>query len=195
MSAVTRQMPTVTSHAMRFSWDTSAYCRGCAMMSSLTPDVALAYVRELSADFRAGDRARRARRAPRRRARRWQPPRRTSSTRAPHARRLHGIGRTRVAGVRDPERRTRDRGGHDGRHALPRVVRQDMRTVLAGNGGESGKKSRLGLDSGLVDARLRQQSRRFSAVERGFSVRFWPSDCRKLRVFPLSCADPVRSHC
>ena len=29
MSAVTRQMPTVTIHAMRLSWDTSPYCRGC----------------------------------------------------------------------------------------------------------------------------------------------------------------------
>ena len=29
MSAVTRQRPTVTIQAMRLSWDTSPYCRGC----------------------------------------------------------------------------------------------------------------------------------------------------------------------
>jgi hypothetical protein len=29
MSAVSRQRPTVTIHAMRLSWDTSPYCRGC----------------------------------------------------------------------------------------------------------------------------------------------------------------------
>src|SRR5690349_2778065 len=52
MRALTRQMPTVTSHAMRFSWGTERLLSRTRM--TLPPDIALAYVKELSADYRTG---------------------------------------------------------------------------------------------------------------------------------------------
>ena len=52
MTALTRQMPTVTSHAMRFSWGTERLLSRTRM--TLPPDIALAYVKELSADYRNG---------------------------------------------------------------------------------------------------------------------------------------------
>jgi hypothetical protein len=52
MRAVTRQIPTVTIHAMRFKRGTDSVLSRTRM--TFTPEVALAYVKELSADYRAG---------------------------------------------------------------------------------------------------------------------------------------------
>ncbi|MDA0168702.1 hypothetical protein OJ998_06355 [Solirubrobacter taibaiensis] len=119
-------------------------------MSSLTPDVALAYVRELSADVRAGivldSRGNTLAGAPGLHA---------AATRLlaarPHARELHGVGEngSQVFVIRDDERAI---VVVTGRHALPRVIRRDMRTVLSGNAGDSGQEVPFErLDSGLVN--------------------------------------------
>ena len=109
------------------------------MMSSLTPEVALAYVRELSADVRAGivldARGEHLAGAPELHA---------AATRLlaarPHARELHGVGEngSQVFVIRDDERAI---VVVTGRHALPRVIRRDMRTVLSGNGGDEWSRS------------------------------------------------------
>ena len=119
------------------------------MMSSLTPEVALAYVRELSADVRAGivlD--------PRGNTLAGAPELHAAATRLldarPHARELHGVGEngSQVFVIRDDERAI---VVVTGRHALPRVIRRDMRTVLSGNGGTSGQEVPFErLDPGLV---------------------------------------------
>jgi hypothetical protein len=69
----------------------------------------------------------------------------------PRARELHGIGQdgSQVFVIRNDERAI---VVVTGRHALPRVVRRDMRTVLSGNDGDSGQEVPFErLDSGLVD--------------------------------------------
>ena len=119
------------------------------MMSSLTPEVALAYVRELSADVRAGivldARGNTLAGAPELHA---------AATRLlaarPHARELHGVGEdgSQVFAIRDDERAI---VVVTGRHALPRVIRRDMRTVLSGNTGTNGQEVPFErLDSSLV---------------------------------------------
>src|SRR3954454_4715755 len=52
MRAVTTQIPTVTSHAMRFRRDTQRLLSRTRM--TMTADLSLAYVKALSADYRAG---------------------------------------------------------------------------------------------------------------------------------------------
>ena len=119
------------------------------MMSSLTPEVALAYVRELSADVRAGivldSHGNTLAGVPELHA---------GATRLlaarPHARELHGVGEngSQVFALRDDERAI---VVVTGRHALPRVVRRDLRTVLSGNAGKSGQEVPFErLDSALV---------------------------------------------
>jgi hypothetical protein len=51
---VIRQMPTVTSHAMRFKRDIGGLLSRTPMTTALTPALALDYVRELSTDVLAG---------------------------------------------------------------------------------------------------------------------------------------------
>jgi hypothetical protein len=120
------------------------------MMSSLKPDVALAYVRELSADVRAGivldAHGDHLAGAPE-----LEAPAKHLLDARPHARELHGIGQdgSQVFVIRNDERAI---VVVTGRHALPRVVRRDMRTVLSGNDGDSGQEVPFErLDSGLVD--------------------------------------------
>ena len=120
------------------------------MMSSLTPDVALAYVRELSADVRAGivldAHGDHLAGAPELHA----PARHLLDARR-HARELHGVGEngSQVFVIRNDERAI---VVVTGRHALPRVVRRDMRTVLSGHAGDSGQGVPFErLDSGLVN--------------------------------------------
>jgi hypothetical protein len=120
------------------------------MMSSLTPDVALAYVRELSADVRAGivldAHGEFLAGAPELHA-----PAKLLLDARPHARELHGVGEngSQVFVIRNDDRAI---VVVTGRHALPRVVRRDMRTVLSGNAGDSGQEVPFEhLDSGLVN--------------------------------------------
>jgi hypothetical protein len=119
------------------------------MMSSLTPEVALAYVRELSADVRAGivldAQGERLAGASALHA----PATRLLAAR-PHARELHGIGEngSQVFVTRGGERTI---VVVTGRHALPRVIRGDMRTALSGNTRRSGQEVPFErLDSSLV---------------------------------------------
>jgi hypothetical protein len=68
-----------------------------------------------------------------------------------HARELHGVGEngSQVFAIRNDERAI---VVVTGRHALPRLVRRDLRTVLSGNDGDSGQEVPFErLDSGLVD--------------------------------------------
>src|SRR5689334_17173555 len=53
MSAATRQMPTVTSHAMRESGDMRGLFSRTPMPAALASAVALGFLRELSADITA----------------------------------------------------------------------------------------------------------------------------------------------
>jgi hypothetical protein len=120
------------------------------MMSSLTPDVALAYVRELSADVRGGivldAHGDHLAGAPELRA-----AAKLLLDARPHARELHGAGEdgAQVFVIRDEKRAI---VVVTGRHALARVIRRDMRTVLSGNVGDSGQEVPFErLDSGLVN--------------------------------------------
>ena len=120
------------------------------MMSSLTPEVALAYVRELSADVRAGivlgAQGDRLAGAPE-----LHDPARHLLDARPRARELHGVGQdgSQVFVIRDEDRAIVVVAG---RHALPRVVRRDMRTALSGNAdGSSQEVPFERIDSGLVN--------------------------------------------
>ena len=126
------------------------------MTTSLTPEIALAYVRELSADFRAGVVLERARQSARGR-RSWLAAAARACSRRTRARASRAGPRGRP-GVRRAHVDARDRASSTGRFALPRVARRDLRTALAGLGAETAQetpseRSATALVKALVDSR------------------------------------------
>ncbi|MDA0138409.1 hypothetical protein [Solirubrobacter deserti] len=108
-------------------------------MSSLTPDLALAYVRELSADVRAGIVLDPVTGEVLAGDPRLAEPARELFAGHPHARELHGSeSGAQVFAIRD---------GHralvvlTGPHALPGPIRRDLRTALCGTAPESAQET------------------------------------------------------
>ncbi len=156
------------------------------MTAALTPDLALAYIRELSADYLAGvvlD---------------------AHGEALAGAQELAPLARE-IAGTEGATSRGRVFAARDATHtivvattprALPGPTRRDVRTALRALGGESAQETPFTpIQDAVVNALIGARPRRFSAPQRHFAVRMKVSKLRKLRVFSLPCANPVRSRC